>query len=124
MTTKKRVVPPTDVNTDEDVQLQDYTLQFDIHQALQVAFLSCIRIANYALIDRDPNVTQTIKNAFEAYHFARGIIRHFEIRGYEAVPKDGWLNEAYYSFELSDVYYYLTPRARDIYDELGVVLKW
>jgi len=124
MNTTKHVTPPKDVNTHEDVLLQDDTLQFEIHHTLVVALLACLRIANSALIDREPDPARIIKNAFEAYHGVRSLMHHFEIRGYEAAAKDGWLNEVYYSFELSDIYYYLTPQARDIYDELGVVLKW
>ena len=124
MTMKRRVIPPKDFNTHEDVLLQDNTLQHEIHHTLTVALVACLKIANYALIDREPDVARIINNAFEAYHGVRNLTEHFEIRGYEAVTADERLKDKIYSIELSDIYYYLCPEARAVFDELGVVLKW
>jgi hypothetical protein len=124
MSTKKHVTPPKDVKTHEAVLLQDSTLQFEIHHTLVVALLACLRIANSALINREPDPARIIKNAFEVYHGVRSLMHHFEIRGYEAVTADERRKDKIYSVELSDICYYLCPEARAVFDELGVVLKW
>jgi hypothetical protein len=122
MSTKKHVTPPKDVNTHKDVLLQDYTLQHEIHHTLTVALVACLKTANCALINREPDPARIINNAFEAYHGVCNLMEHFEIRGYEVVTADERRKDKIYSVELSDIYYYLCPEARAVFDEIGVEL--